>query len=272
MVSAADAPLLADQRHERILAEVARTGGARVSDLVSALGVSDMTIRRDIQALAQTGRLQRVHGGALPAALPVASLAPARSADEPTLAQKTKLHPAEKAAIARAALALVVPGSTLALSAGSTTLVLAQHLADLNHAATLTILTNSLPAADVLSRTTSATVLLTGGERTPSDALVGPLADRACEGLHTDLAFLGVHGMAAETGPTTPNLREAATSARLIATARRTVVLADSSKWGVVGIRTLAPWTAVHTVITDSGLPRAARLFLTDTIKNLEIV
>lgn len=269
MTSPADgATLLADQRQDRIVAEVTRSGGARVSELVTSLGVSDMTIRRDIAALARAGRLQRVHGGAI---------APARSAEEPPFAQKSVRRTREKSAIAAAALTRLTrlgPGTSIALSAGSTTLALAERIARLDIAPTLTVLTNSLPAAEVLTRGSfpRPTVILTGGERTPSDALVGPVADRACEGMHTDVLFLGVHGMDTDAGPTTPNLREAQTCRALMATAREVVVLADSSKWGVVGMRTLAPWSQIHTVITDVGLPEPARVFLTDTIDTLEIV
>lgn len=262
MTAPGDGSMLAEQRRHRIVEEVARAGGARVSDLVLTLGVSDMTVRRDIAALAHEGRLRRVHGGAI---------APMRSTEEPTLAQTSARRTRQKAAIAEAAMSRVRPGTCLALSAGSTTLALAARIARLPHAHTLTVLTNSLPAADVLWRSCGATVLLTGGERTPSDALVGPLAERSCHGLHTDVLFLGVHGMDAEAGPTTPNLREAQTTAALLATAGEVVVLADSSKWGVVGMSTLAPWSAVHTVITDAGLAASARTFLTETVDTLEI-
>ena len=98
------------------------------------------------------------------------------------------------------------------------------------------------------------TVVLTGGERTPSDALVGPVAVGALRRLHVDWLLMGVHGMDAEAGFTTPNLAEAETNRALVASARRVAVVADNSKWGVVGLSTIAMLSEVDVVVTDSGL------------------
>src|SRR5690606_35373515 len=97
--------------------------------------------------------------------------------------------------------------------------------------------------------------ILTGGLRTPSAALVGAVADRAIESLHVDVLFLGVHGMDAAAGFTTPNLAEAHTDAAFIACARRLVVLADATKWATVGLATIAPLAAADVLITDDDLP-----------------
>ncbi len=105
--------MLASQRRSAILALVEEAGAARVSELVDQLGVSDMTVRRDIERLDAEGLLERVHGGAI-ALLP-------RAADEPGFSAKSSLMTAEKHAIARAAAALVEPGATIGISAGTTT-------------------------------------------------------------------------------------------------------------------------------------------------------
>jgi DeoR/GlpR family transcriptional regulator of sugar metabolism len=102
-------------------------------------------------------------------------------------------------------------------------------------------------------------VLLTGGERTPSDALVGPLAIAALQGIHLDLLILGVHGLATRAGLTCPNLLETQTNRALVEASRRIVVVADHTKWGVVALQTVARLTEVDVLITDDGMPPATR-------------
>src|SRR5262245_806584 len=174
--------MLARQRQERILDEVRERGGARVSDLVEQLGVSDMTIRRDIEALASRGLVEKVHGGA--------TAASERSAEEPGFEAKSFRAQPEKEAIAAAAARLVRPGTAIGVTGGTTTWTLARHLLEVPQ---LTVVTNSIPVAEVMRHDSG--VVLTGGLRTPSDALVGPVADAAIRSLHVDLLFMGVHGM-----------------------------------------------------------------------------
>lgn len=258
--------MLAKQRQERILEEVRRAGGARVSDLVDLLAVSDMTIRRDIAILARKGLVARVHGGA--------TAITGRSADEPGFAVKSSLQTEEKAAIALAAARLVEPGDSVALSGGTTTYAVALELRAVPD---LTVVTNSVPVADVLHAAgrDDLTVVLTGGVRTPSDALVGPVAVAALHTLHVDWLFLGVHGFDERAGFTTPNLEEAETNRALVASARRVVVLADSTKWGVVGLSSIARLDEVDVLVTDHGLDpdaqrvirsRVGRLVLADPV------
>ena len=244
--------MLARQRQELILDAVRTTGGARVSELVERLGVSDMTVRRDIEVLATRGLVTRVHGGATAAG---------SSVDEPGFAAKSGLHTAAKQAIAAAAAALIEPGASVALSAGTTTHAVASALLTVPR---LTVVTNSLRVAEVLheSPRDDLTVVLTGGERTPSDALVGPVAVAALRRLHVDWLLMGVHGMDAEAGFTTPNLVEAETNRALVASARRVAVVADNSKWGVVGLSTIATLDEVDVVVTDGGLEEDARKIL----------
>src|SRR5438093_1551105 len=98
------------------------------------------------------------------------------------------------------------------------------------------------------------TVILAGGVRTPSDALVGPFAVAALKTIHVDLVFMGVHGMDPHSGFTTPNLLEADTNRALVGAGRRLVVLADHTKWGVIGISLIARLDEADTLITDSGI------------------
>jgi DeoR/GlpR family transcriptional regulator of sugar metabolism len=252
--------MLARQRQERILEQVTLDGGARVSDLVELLQVSDMTIRRDIVALARKGLVARVHGGA--------TAISGRSADEPGFAAKSGLQTLEKAAIAGAAAALVSAGDSVAISAGTTTYAVA---AQLRRVPNLTVVTNSLPVAELLhaSARDDLTVILTGGTRTPSDALVGPVAASALRSLHVDWLFLGVHGVDEHAGFTTPNLVEAETNRALIAAARQVVVTADSTKWGVVGLSSMARLDEVDVLVTDDGLAADARRVVESTVGRL---
>jgi DeoR/GlpR family transcriptional regulator of sugar metabolism len=247
--------MLAKQRQQRILELVETSGGARVSDLVDLLGVSDMTVRRDISTLARKGKVARVHGGATALA--------GRAADEPAFATKFQLQKAEKAAIARAAVALVAPGDSVAISGGTTTYAVAFELLSIPD---LTVVTNSVPVGELLhtSGRRDLTVILTGGTRTPSDSLVGPVAVNSLSTLHVDWTFLGVHGIDERAGLTTPNLVEAETHRAMVRSARRVVVVADHSKWGIVGLSAIARLDDVDVLVTDDRLsPEAQRLLQT---------
>lgn len=252
--------MLAPQRQAAILDLVRVTGAVKVSDLVAEFGVSDMTVRRDLEALAYRGLVAKVHGGAT-------AIHPG-STDEPGFAAKAVRQRGEKSAIASTAARLVKRGTAIALSAGTTTAELAQCLVDVPE---LTVVTNSIPVADVFYRggRNDQTVVLTGGVRTPSDALVGPVAVAAIRSLHLDVLFLGVHGMSERAGFTTPNLMEADTDRALVAAAERLVVIADHTKWGTVGISSIAALTDADVVVTDPGLPPEARRVLTDSVGEL---
>jgi DeoR/GlpR family transcriptional regulator of sugar metabolism len=242
--------LLADQRRALIADEVRRRGAVRVSELTERLAVSDMKIRRDLDLLASAGVLEKVHGGATVLGL--------HSTDEPGFEAKSHRQLDEKEAIAQRAVSLVSPGQAIALTAGTTNWRLAHHLVQIPD---LTVVTNSIPVANVLHRVgrTDLTVVLTGGVRTPSDALVGPVAVTTIRSLHVDLLFMGVHGMSLEAGYTTPNLLEAETNQVLVQASRRLVVVADHTKWGVRGLSRIAGLGDADTVVSDAGLPREAR-------------
>lgn len=246
--------LLAEQRRALILDEVRRRGGVRVNELTRRLNVSDMTIRRDLDALARQGAVEKVHGGAVPMA--------EASTHEPGFEAKSSRETAAKEEIARAAAGLVAPGAAIALSGGTTTYVLARHLLEVPE---LTVVTNSVRVADVFhaaqqpGSARGATVVLTGGVRTPSDSLVGPVTDQAIRSLHFDVLFLGVHGISAPAGLSTPNLAEAETNRQLVRSARRVVVVADHTKWGTVGLSSFASLEAVDTLVTDAGVSEGTR-------------
>ena len=250
--------MLAAQRRELILAQVRRTGAARVSDLTQSLGVSDMTVRRDLEALARAGLIEKVHGGATATS----------STYEPGFEVKQLREQAEKVAIAKAGVGFVEAGSAVGLSAGSTTWTIARELRQVPG---LTLVTNSMEVANVLHHgpRDDQTVLLTGGVRTRSGALVGPVAVQSPRGLNLNVVFMSVHGMETEAGFTTPNLMEADTNRALVAAGRRLVVLADSTKWGGVGVSTFARLDEADVLVTDMGLTAPAQAVLGERVGEL---
>jgi DeoR/GlpR family transcriptional regulator of sugar metabolism len=243
--------MLARHRQSLILQAVRNDGSARVSDLTQQLGVSDMTIRRDLEVLAKDGLVEKVHGGAV--------LPGSHVGHEVGFEDKLVLERPEKSVIAHAAAALVRPNTAVAIASGTTTFALAQCLLDVPG---LTIVTNSLRVAGLFATShgpESGSVVLTGGMRTPSDALVGPVADLTIGSLHFDTLFLGCTGLDPEAGLSTPNLAEAETNRALINRARRVVVLADHTKWGVVSLASFAPVDKIDVLVTDAHLPTDAR-------------
>jgi DeoR/GlpR family transcriptional regulator of sugar metabolism len=254
--------MLPAQRQDRIMAEIERSGGARIVQLAELLGVSDMTVRRDIDALAALGLVKKVYGGA--------TIRPQGTSDEPGFEAKSSREPAAKELIAAAAAGLIQPKATIAVSAGTTTYAAAAHLARIPQ---LTVVTNSVRVADYLfcNGEPSQTVLLTGGLRTPSDALVGPIAVQTISSLHVDCLLMGVHGMDPVSGFTTPNLMEAEMNRAMVASAARLVVLADHTKWEIVGLSKMAALADASILVSDSGLTPAAREVLAGTVGELII-
>lgn len=260
--------VVAPRRRQLILDELRRTGSVRVSSLTRTLGVSDMTVRRDLDALGEAGLLVKVHGGA------TTPDDRSRHAEEPAFREKSGRQIAEKRGIAEAAAALVRSGTAIGVGAGTTTWYFAQAIAQATaEVRDLLVVTNSVHVADVLydQDRPDRTVILTGGQRTPSDALVGPLAAHALEGLHLDQVFIGVHGMSQRAGFSTPNLLEADINRAFVRAADRLVVLADHTKWRTVGLSTFARLDEAHLLVSDAGLDEATRDRLAGTVGELVI-
>ncbi|MFD9532045.1 DeoR/GlpR family DNA-binding transcription regulator [Streptomyces sp. NPDC060010] len=259
-----EAARLAPQRRALILDIVRRDGAVRVTELVEQLGVSDMTIRRDLDVLDRSGALSKVHGGAIRSSV--------TTGDEPAFETKAGLESQAKAAVAEAASALVKPGSVVAISGGTTSYAVASRLRDVPG---LTVVTNSLPVAELLRPTGAElgsperTLLLTGGSPTKSASLVGPLADQAIRSLQVDLLIIGAHGISERAGATTPNLAEAQTNRALIDCATQVAVVADHTKWGVVGLSRFITLPEIDYFISDDGLDAQARTILSDSVGRL---
>jgi DeoR/GlpR family transcriptional regulator of sugar metabolism len=257
--------VLPAERRRRILDVLDRDGTARVTDLADELNVSEMTVRRDLEALQDDEALHKVHGGAV---------ARHSRGEEPRSWAKATRETSEKRAIAACAAQLVEDGMTVAISAGTTTLEVARLLRDQD---SLTVVTNSIPIfveltdPDAALRRTPPTVVLTGGTRTPSDALVGPVADAALASFRVDLTLLGVHGLDIEAGLTTPNLAEAATNRKLVEIGRTLVVVADHTKIGEVGANVIVGLDRADTLVVDDGVTDVQKTVLDRHIHDVRI-
>lgn len=243
--------MFAEERLQRIVELVNRQGKVTVAGLSEALGVSPVTIRRDLEGLEQKGLLMRTHGGAMPL-----QNSPFDVAREMSFDEKGEALVAEKERIAEAAAQLVHDGEAVLLTPGTTNMFLSQKLAAKKE---LTVVTNAANIAVQLSRVTDFDVILIGGKLRPkSFALVGPMADQALRGIRVDKLFLGVDGFDIEEGLTTPNVWEASVNAQMIAIAKQVILVADHSKFGKVTFSRIAGLDVVHTIISDRLLPDAA--------------
>jgi len=234
------------KRREEILRHLAANGECTVEDMARYLGVSGMTIRRDLRALAAAGRITRTHGGAA---------ATSQVSFEFRFLRREKEHRDEKQAIAAAAAALVADGQTVMLDSGTTTLALARLLRGRQRG--LTVITTSLPIASALFGWEGAQLLLLGGFlRHDSPDLIGPVTQSNIESLHGDVAFVGAEGID-EEGNVYNSPALAHMLGRMADACDRVYIVADHSKLGrraMVRYGRLAQWTGL---ITDAGADAA---------------
>lgn len=249
--------MLIEERRQHILAIAQSEGRVRVRDLSKALGISQITIRKDLDYLQAKGLLQRSHGGALPAQH--------GALFDPSLQEKEKSHHGEKERIAAAAVELVKEGQCVMLDSGTTTTAIAHALKRFSH---LTIITNAVNIAAELTNTNFEVILTGGILRKNSFSLVGPLAEDMLAEIHTDILFLGVDGFDLEIGLTTPNLLESRVNRAMVNGATRVVAVCDSTKFDRRSLSLIIPVTAIHQVITDSGLSRS----LLESLQNLNVM
>ena len=230
-----------NERRRRILDAVLERGMISLREAAELAGTSEVTARRDIRLLAESGLLRRTHGGA---AAPSAS-----STREPSYLEKASQAAAEKEQIALAAAQLVGDDDVVALGAGTTTLALACLLKDRRD---LTVVTTSLLVCDALLDAQGVQVLLSGGSlRGATHALVGPLAEASLAGLHVRTLFLSGNGLSAARGLSTPDVLTAAVDRRLALTAASIVVLVDHTKIGVEAMSQTVPTASIDRLITD---------------------
>jgi DeoR family transcriptional regulator of aga operon len=230
-------------RLSAIIERLAADGSVDVTDLVTRLGISPATARRDLQLLEDQRMLSRTHGGAVARDLLY----------ELPLRYKAARYQGEKRRIAAEAATRVADGAVVGLTGGTTTTEVARAIVDRRR---ITVVTNALNIAGELAIRADLKLVVTGGTaRSESYELVGPVAEQALEQLNLDVAFVGVDGIAVDAGLTTHHEIEAHTNRTMIERARRVVVVADSSKLGRVAFAQICPVEAVHELITDAGAP-----------------
>lgn len=240
--------LMADERHRYVLETLQQHGSCKVADLAQALGVSEMTIHRDLSSLARRNLLRKVHGGAV-----------LRNYIELTYQDRVVQNHAVKVAVARRALPLVRPDTSLYLAPGST----AYELATLLDTEGLHVHTNSLPTATALARAghPGVTVTLLGGQLVGFvEAVVGPATEAAIADLKLNYAFIAVTGVSLDGGLTVYTEEEARVIRAVIRAARKTILLTDASKYDLVAGPEVGLLRDMHVVVADS-MPEAYRQY-----------
>jgi len=247
MIKSANHRELVPERQQRIHELVRERGVIRVDEVCAALGVSPATVRRDLEALEQQGRIRRVHGGAL---------STESRLDEPFFDDKATIASLEKLQIARRALSLIRDRETIYLDGGSTVLELARLIRDRSD---LVVVTNSLRAAHELSGAEPRLILIGGELRRRSQSLVGTLTRPVVRELHVDKAFMGTMGFSIESGMTTTDPNEAFTKVMVMENSDTVVLLADSTKQGSISFARAGELTDIDILITDGAFPAATR-------------
>jgi DeoR/GlpR family transcriptional regulator of sugar metabolism len=233
--------MFAADRRKAIVDLVRKHGPMSLHDLAAAVNTSEVTVRRDIQALDKEGLLDRRRGGAaLPGGL----------SHEQSYRQKSLVAGAEKAAIAAMAVDLVQEGDAIVIGAGTTTEMFARGLSRIKD---LSVVTNSLLVAQVLAPTAAEVVMTGGSLRGTTYALVGGAAERSFSQLRVRRAFLSGNGLTVERGLSTPNIHVAGVDQAIAAAAEEVVVLADHTKLGVDTMFQTVPTSGIAHLVTDAG-------------------
>lgn len=237
--------MYAEERQQAIAGLVSREGRASVAALARELQVTTETVRRDLSTLERLGLVHRVHGGAVPANSVAVLEVGLNERDVEQVELKERIA-------TEALLQLPQSGATLLIDAGTTTSRLAAKLPEDQD---WTVITHSVPiAAHLASRTRVDLYLLPGRVRTPTHAAVGNQTVEALRDLRADVLFLGTNGITFAHGLSTPDPDEAATKRALVASARKVVVLADSTKIGQERMVQFARLEDIDVLVTDDGI------------------
>ena len=231
------------QRRQEISALVRERGSVQVAPLATRYGVSMQTIRKDLHFLSERGVAERSYGGAIAAdAVNVVA--------EPPVEAKRAIHVDEKARIGALAAAMVVPGDSVVLDSGTTTLQIAHHLPDHED---ITVLTNDLDILSVLARKERITVVMLGGAlRRRNRAFYGAQTESALNDIHVDKLFLGVDGLDIERGITTHFEPESMLNRKMAKAARQVIAVTDRSKFGKVCLHRILNVDEIDDLVTDA--------------------
>lgn len=230
--------MLAELRMDAILAELEKEQSVSVAHLCRVTGASEATIRRDLTELDRRGKLSKVYGGALPVREKFRS-------EEPHMDVKSRLHTQEKMRIAQYAASLITDDDVVYLDAGSTVMYMVDYIQ-----AQATFVTNSVECVQRLPRRGLRAYVLGGVLKPGTLAIIGGEATEGLKKYNFTKAFLGINGIAAGPGFTTPDPEEAMVKAAAAAQARETWVLADSSKFDIITAAKVLPLSGAG-IITD---------------------
>jgi DeoR/GlpR family transcriptional regulator of sugar metabolism len=234
----------APERQQRLLRTIEQRQRITVNQIVAQFEVSLATARRDLETLADQGKVQRVHGGAI---------AVRQAPPEPPVLQRTAEQTSEKVRIGQAAADLIHDGETVFLGSGTTVLEVARQLRGKRD---LTIITNSVLVVNEVADATGLTVISLGGMLRHSEmSLIGHITELALSELRADKVILGIRAIDPENGLTSGYLPETMTDRAILKIGREVIVVADHTKCGVSATAFVAPITTVHTLITDSATP-----------------
>ena len=235
--------MISDLRHQVIINKLENQGAVIVSDLVKEFGVSEMTVRRDLDILENKGLLRRVHGGAVSHR--------GRSYEPPYLMRSTE-NLDSKERIGKKAASLVKNGDSITLDVGTTTLEVAKNLHSKHD---LTIITTSLQIAYELVNHPGIRLIVSGGVLRPGElSMVGHLAERIFEEFYVDKLFLGAGAIDLKIGASEFNIEDALVKRAMVKTAKQVILVADSSKFNQVAFTSIIETKSIHTIITDNEL------------------
>jgi DeoR family transcriptional regulator of aga operon len=230
-------------RHQHIITKLRKEGNVKVVDLCSELNVSSVTIRKDLKLLEDKHLLFRTHGGG--------TMSNPYTADKP-VKEKEKIQSGEKSNIGEAAANLVEPNDCILIASGTTVLSLARNIYPKGN---LTVITAALNVAMELIRHPEIEVIQLGGIlRKSSSSVTGSYAEKILEDFSCSKLFLGVDGIDLEFGLTTTNMMEAQLNKKMIKASQKTIVLADSTKFGKRGFGRICGLEDIEQIITDSGI------------------
>jgi DeoR family transcriptional regulator, aga operon transcriptional repressor len=230
-------------RHQHIITKLRKEGNVKVFDLCSELNVSSVTIRKDLKLLEDKHLLFRTHGGG--------TMSNPYTADKP-VKEKEKIQSGEKSNIGEAAANLVEPNDCILIASGTTVLSLARNIYPKGN---LTVITAALNVAMELIRHPEIEVIQLGGIlRKSSSSVTGSYAEKILEDFSCSKLFLGVDGIDLEFGLTTTNMMEAQLNKKMIKASQKTIVLADSTKFGKRGFGRICGLEDIEQIITDSGI------------------
>ncbi len=251
-------------RRDRIYTLIKDRQFARVAELSSQFGISEVTVRSDLDHLERRGHVRRVHGGAVLDERPVRR--------ERSFEEESEESAADKLSIGAAAAQMVQSGQTVIIDVGTTSLAVAQAIADRDDLVDVNIVTNGLNIAAAFEPVTSRfTVVVTGGTLRPlQHSLVDPFGGPVLERINADILFLGCNGVHATKGVTNVNLPEAEMKRKMMAAAFRTIGVADGSKVGQVSVAWVCPIDQLDLLITSNSAPQEERDLLIE--QGLEIV